>query len=218
MRKRPSSNKILRFFLLTLSIICLSILLFESLQDYSFDETILSNPVTSNKEEKQSNNITPLPPLTDYAEIIERPLFMEDRRPFVPPEVVTPAKPTTRKAPATRRQEQTFSLSAIIITDDKRIALLESGREKKLHKVSQGDELDGWTIVDIAPNKISMQKGTETREMELAVKSSPKPTRGRAQSDKKNETKTQAVTIIGEQQEANTSGTDVENAPEPPSP
>ena len=217
MKKTPSSNSALRSFLLTLSVICLSILLFESLQDYSLDSVVLSNPATSSKKDTQNNTVSPLPALVDYVEIIERPLFMEDRRPFVPPEVVSPAKPRTRKAPASRKEEQIFNLSAIIITDEKRIALLESGREKKLHKVSQGDELDGWTISNIAPNRISMQKGTETREMELAVKSSPKQTRRKAQSDKKNETDTQQVTVI-EQQQTKAPSADAENASETLSP
>ena len=63
-----------------------------------------------------------------------------------------------------------YFLSAIIITNNKRIALLKSKRNKRLQKLNEGDELNGWTLTDIQPAQVSLLKGTEIKLMDLEVK------------------------------------------------
>ena len=84
--------------------------------------------------EVQSGTNRPVPPPEAFSEIIERPLFMENRRPFVP----APNKKRERPGPVEPDISAQISLSAIAITDDKRIALIENNRDRKLKKTQAG--------------------------------------------------------------------------------
>lgn len=119
-----------------------------------------------------------IPTLSEYREIIERPLFRPDRRPFVLEKVATEPVETPTREP--RRQEEIFTLSAVIITDDKRLALIEHGRARKLKRVMQGEVLNGWQIDRVFPNQVTIQRGSETRTLELKVNPS-QPNRRRMQ-------------------------------------
>ena len=121
--------------------------------------------------ETQASVIRPALPQEAFSEIVERPLFMENRRPYVPPVSKGPKEP---KRP---HQVETdiltlISLSAIVITKDKRIALIEDNRTRKLQQLRRGETFNGWTLTDIRTNSIAMQKGQDTRQIELVVKPS----------------------------------------------
>jgi hypothetical protein len=115
-------------------------------------------------------------PLGDYDQIIERPLFMQDRRPYVAEGLAQTPQKNRRQKPTARIAQDEYILSAVIITSKKRIALLQSQREKKLQKLHQGDELDGWTLTDIQPAWVSLKKGAEIKQLDLTVKGSPPAT------------------------------------------
>ena len=118
-------------------------------------------------------NRTALPPET-FSEIIERPLFMDTRRPYV-----APVSTDANKHKGLRQTEPDIltliSLSAIVITNEKRIALIEDNRTGKLQQLHQGEMYGGWTLTDVGTNSIAMQKGPDTRNMELIVKQSRPP-------------------------------------------
>lgn len=108
----------------------------------------------------------PVPPLETFSEMVERPLFREDRRPFVPQAPTRPEQPRDTGPDITSQ----ISLSAVIIDEDERIALVERKRDRKLQQLRQGEKFNGWTLTDIHANSIAMQKGQEARQIELTVK------------------------------------------------
>ena len=102
--------------------------------------------------------------VTEYAVVIERPLFMPDRRPYPPPAPITaPPAAATRQAAS----PLDFFLSAVIITPDKRIALVRSQRDGKTQKLLPGDEYEGWKLIGIEPDHISLRQGDEVRRLRL---------------------------------------------------
>lgn len=50
---------------------------------------------------------------------------------------------------------------------------MQSKKNKQLQKLNEGDELDGWTLTNIQPERVSLEKGTEVKQLELMVKGSP---------------------------------------------
>ena len=107
-----------------------------------------------------------LPPINAFAEIIERPLFREDRRPFVPPPAPPPQTPEAPR-PAEPDITEQISLRATIIIGAKRIALIQVLGDSKQQKLRQGEVFNGWTLADVQSDSIAMKKGDEVRRIEL---------------------------------------------------
>lgn len=107
-----------------------------------------------------------IPPLAAFAEIIERPLFMENRRPYVAPVVVREPEPEP-VAPVEPDITEQIALRATIIIGKKRIALIQELAIGKQRRLNQGEAYNGWTLTQVETDGISMQKGEEVRQLEL---------------------------------------------------
>lgn len=104
------------------------------------------------------------PPVSAYQEIVDRPLFMADRRPYeIPPAAATP---TNQREPGL----QQFSLSGVVITADQNIAVLQYADGKTLQRVALGEVIDGWTLTEVHEQHVVLQKGEDTRILELEIK------------------------------------------------
>ena len=168
------SNKTIQIGLLCLCLLFAGSLWFDLVRDYSL--TADENLTVAFAADVNLNNIDQanvIPPITDYTEIIERPLFMQDRRPYVPDETVAAIKPPQQKTRGRKRAKDELLLSAVIITENKRIALIQTGKGKKIQKVMLGEIIDDWTVADVQPGEVSLQKGSETKKLELLVIKSP---------------------------------------------
>ena len=108
-----------------------------------------------------------MPPLAAFAEIIERPLFMENRRPYVAPAPVAVRAPEPAPAPVEPDITEQISLRATIIIGEKRIALVQDLAVGKQRRLKQGESFNGWTLTHVETDGISMQKGEETRQIAL---------------------------------------------------
>ncbi len=176
----------LRFFqgiLIALCGIFSGYTLYELVRPYPLSSSALSiEPDKQTVVKTQTVTNSPVAPLETFSEIIERPLFMENRRPFVPP-VSTGSKESKRPRQAEPDISTQISLSAIVIADEKGIALIENKRDRKLQKLQLGETYNGWTLSDIQANHIAMQKGPETRQIKLVVK--PSRPGSRAQQETK---------------------------------
>ena len=161
-------NAFMKHTLIGLCILFSGVLLYEMSRNYSPD--VGSSVTTEDPSNKKAGVPAdkPVTSLEDYAGIIERPLFSPDRKPYEA-EVVEakPNRPVPVNTPLTKRED--YSLSAVIITDDKRMALIETKNGKKIHRLREGEELDGWTLTDVQPARVSLKKGSEVKELELAV-------------------------------------------------
>lgn len=100
---------------------------------------------------------------TTFSETLERPLFMPGREPYA-----APAPPTAAPAPAGARPSATrYVLSAVIIADDERIALLTDTATGAVRRVREGERLAGWRIDAIHGNSAVLRNGDTTEELPL---------------------------------------------------
>jgi hypothetical protein len=95
-------------------------------------------------EQTPANPLDVLAPLEDkgqYAVIMERPLFLPDRR---PPEN-DPEEPAAQP-PEPDVNLSRLDLNAVLITPKETLAWVRDPAEKELVELHPGDELHGWTV------------------------------------------------------------------------
>ena len=91
-----------------------------------------------------------MPPLSQYGEVTERPLFSPDRRPHQ-------AAPQGAAAPLP------FSLRGIVVQPKGHYALIEEGTPAVSRRVSEGETLGGGTVKEIQRDRIVLSlNGGET--------------------------------------------------------
>lgn len=104
-----------------------------------------------------------MPEKETFAVIVERPLFSPSRqRPS--------AQPSGTAAPSLD-----LSLFGVVISTDQRIALVELGADGAPLPVKQGDEISGWKVARIEPDRILVQQDMMERELLLDFVASPAP-------------------------------------------
>ncbi|AGA88930.1 hypothetical protein Thimo_0053 [Thioflavicoccus mobilis 8321] len=97
-----------------------------------------------------------------YAEVIERPLFLPDRR---PPEPEASEELAPEAAEATSLEE--LDLVAVIMTPDTTTAWVKNGSEPKLIKVQLGEDVAGWMVRDIRPDRLDLESDGVTNTLLL---------------------------------------------------
>jgi type II secretory pathway component PulC len=100
--------------------------------------------------------------LDEYAEIVERPLFQEGRR---------PGKASTEDSSAPAHTPFNFKLMGVIVTPRDRTALLLDAKNK-YKRVRPNALVGGWRVVEIGTDRVILQQGEEVRELPLLK---PKP-------------------------------------------
>lgn len=107
-----------------------------------------------------------------FSTTVERPLFLPNRQPVG----VEQAATTAPAAQTTRPSANRYALSAIIIVDEERIALLTDTSTGGLTRVREGERVAGWQVEKIRESSAVLRSG-ETRE-ELALRTfGPPPPR-----------------------------------------
>ena len=101
-----------------------------------------------------SNRFT-LPPLASFAEVVERPLFSSSRR------------PTATETQQHVDQPLSASLAGIVISASSSSIIVAHGDPPSLTRLKQGDELDGWSISAIEPNRVLFRRGSEEQQLKL---------------------------------------------------
>jgi len=132
-----------------------------------------------------------------FDEIIQRPLFNETRQPFVASE---PEKTVTRpkeKNNRTIKKREQYSLSAVVITPDAQIAILQNGRDKTLRRLALGEIIDGWSLNEVTPHSVQLKKGEEIKNLELEIKGSNLKSDIKSKSKKKSPVKTDNTAKAG---------------------
>lgn len=87
-----------------------------------------------------------LPPLSDYAELVERPLFNPNRRPLQAVAAVLVETPPL----------DTYSLVGVINDTQGRRALLRDS-QAQLWIVRAGENLQGWTVESVLPDQVTLR-------------------------------------------------------------
>ena len=99
---------------------------------------------------------------TDTQVVLAKPIFHKNRRP--PVEEVQVAAPVVPE----RRPEAPFRLVGIMgASEDNRTAYLESLQDQATIVAKNGDTLEGWEVVTIGANFITLTFGGERKVLEL---------------------------------------------------
>lgn len=106
------------------------------------------------------------PPLAQFAETVERPLFSESRR---PPEQTADSSGPPKPFEGT--------LVGVLIGQTETVALLKIAGETDVTRVTKGQTIRGWLVVEIHPDRVVLQ-GERTAEIRLqddAAEGAPRP-------------------------------------------
>lgn len=174
MKLLPASARYLQLILLSLSTAFVISTWLEIKHDNSLQSvTPALQSGADDMSTARHNKVAVLPPISNFASITERPLFMSNRRPESRDDGLTvaaePASPVSGQV-----SSGDLVLTGIVLTDDKKIALVQ-GTDRKTHRLEVGESIDSWSIKAIRNKDIVLTRGNETRDLELQVKNSPPP-------------------------------------------
>lgn len=108
-----------------------------------------------------------LKPFSSYDELLQRPLFNEDRKP-------TPIDAETTETPVATVAALDAQLTGVILMPKVKLAMIRENASGKGLRVHLGSELDGalsgWKLVELEPRKAVFEaQGQGRQELELAV-------------------------------------------------
>ena len=180
MKLSQQAMRTTRLTLVALCVMLSAFMVYEWVRPYrlSADPPLLAPDASSPAAPATPAN-RPVAALDTFSEITERPLFREGRRPVLP---AAPTVPERRRDTGPDITSQ-ISLSAIVIDEDERIALVEGKQDRKLQQLKEGEKFNGWTLNRIRADDITMQRGPETRQIALTVRLSRQ--QAQPQQDKK---------------------------------
>lgn len=129
----------------------------------------------------------PLPELEAFAEVWERPLFRDDRRPAPPDEEgaaePAPAEPVSVTPPR-------VTLSGVVIVDNLRTALLKEFNTQRTMRRKEGDSVDGWVLEQVNDDKVILVQDGNREELVLrqfnvpnGAPEAPKKSSGKAEAE-----------------------------------
>jgi len=189
------TKNITKFAHMGLVAICigLGIILFTELNtNYSHNETITASKADMTDEITTPDVIEDFPPLTDYQATIDRPLFMHDRQPYVYEEPKEEAKQTkVKKKTIQKKTPQQLVLTATIITPDRQVAIIRTGKSKESLHIAIGEIIDNWTLEEVHAQHIVLKDGEKTEKLELEIQGSPKTSNRRTKRESSQRAKRQ---------------------------
>lgn len=172
--RQKNSNGPVHFILFAICIALAGLLFIElNTGNPEAENTIL--PVASDLEKIAIPDINQgLPPITEFQEIINRPLFMENRQPYVQlePEIES-EEPDLQENIIAAPTAQQFMLTAVIITPETSTAIIQSGKNRELQHIIIGEKIDDWTLVEVHQQHIILKQGDTIQTVELEIKKSP---------------------------------------------
>ena len=124
--------------------------------------------------ENLSANDFLMKPKEQYAQQVERPLFIQTRRPLPPPE---PVDETPAPAPKTPPGKIRAKLMGIIDVPSGRKALIYDIKKRRYVSLQEGEKINGWRLTSLSSGKAVLRQGLSTEEILLRKpkpKSSPK--------------------------------------------
>lgn len=167
MKLRQPILRILGITLAGICLLCSGVIIYEWTRPLRIPaETPLFHPDETTSKSPMASASRLVQPIDTYSEVAERPLFREDRRPYIPEPPVEPEQPRDDGPDITTL----ISLSGTVINEDERIALIQRKQDNKLQQIRQGEKFNGWTLNRIQADDITMQKGRQTRQITLTVK------------------------------------------------
>jgi hypothetical protein len=129
------------------------------------DVEVLPSPAATADVTSLAGKPAPFPPLQEFSEIVERPLFDGSRRPFEPPEPTAQTAVTPRPPPPTPPPR--ITLIGVVITPQSRSALLLDELRRELIRASVGTSVSGWELSEVSPEGVVLRQGQRTHRLDL---------------------------------------------------
>lgn len=125
----------------------------------------------ADEDTPQAGDDFSLPPLSNFSAIVERPLFVRGRRPAPPASETTTTATTEGPSP--------FVLSGVVIAGGRRVAFLQNRASPKTLRVEEGETIEGWKVITIRPQMVTLSSGTNKDELKLPdrIGTAPPPPR-----------------------------------------
>lgn len=160
-------------FFLALSFILLLLFAGEWWYGNNFRDEIMRDIFTVDKAGFEMQPVPVYPfvqqPVEAYAEFVQRPIFFEGRRPIAK----AVAAPTAVAPVAVKPPVEDFDLLLTGILDTpKGIRVMFQNPKAttysdKFKKLTKGDEVNGWKLIEIKTDKVTMQADDQTKEVLL---------------------------------------------------
>lgn len=99
--------------------------------------------------------------LEDFADTLRRPLFSATRRP--PSPIAAPI----RREPPPPPEPPHFTLVGVVTDERGARALVKISPTAKIRGLRRGDEIDGWTVVEVGPRRIVIGRDARTSAVAL---------------------------------------------------
>jgi hypothetical protein len=110
--------------------------------------------------------------VSDFDEIVRRPVFTASRRPFVAPE------PNVRE-PVRLLPPPDLKLLGVTIDASRKQALLRTAQQPQGRWISEGESVEGWHLRSVRDDAAIIASGQQTHELRLY------PTLGRSNGNQK---------------------------------
>lgn len=105
-------------------------------------------------------------PLSEFAEIVRRPLFSADRRAFFQPGATSVPLVSAERPPE-------FRLTGVAIVAQRRQALLQAPGQPQAQWIEEGGRIDGWLLQSVRDNAVILIAGQRQYELRLYPAHSP---------------------------------------------
>jgi hypothetical protein len=119
---------------------------------------------------RTEQNVNPLANLTldKLHDTLGRPLFEKSRRPVEAPAPPPPPPPVlVAPAPPPSIDRNALSLLGVVASQGRAIALINRKATGQNVRVRVGDEVDGWTIISIEPQRVMIRHGDTQIALQL---------------------------------------------------
>jgi hypothetical protein len=105
------------------------------------------------------------PPLDRLAAIVEQPLFSSTRRPAAAPPPPASTEGLVLGA---------YRLTGVVVTPTHRLVLLKRADGRRTIRVAEGEAVEGWTVVQVTPDKLVLESAAGQKEFIVREKAGPK--------------------------------------------
>ncbi|MCH7711885.1 MAG: hypothetical protein IH903_09650 [Proteobacteria bacterium] len=99
-----------------------------------------------------------MPPIEDFGETLDRPLFSKIRRP--------PAPDAPAEEPEKKRKVK-VRLAGVVISPKERVALVQGPRGRDITRLREGQEIEGWVLESILADRIVLRFGELREEVKI---------------------------------------------------
>lgn len=116
--------------------------------------------------QEQLGRVVAMPDPGTPAELIERPLFAETRRPRPPEEEPDDVEPeeTVEKEPL---PELEITLRSVVLGPDTARVWIQPEGDERLVRLSEGDTYEGWTLTSVARDRVVFTSEDRSRDVSL---------------------------------------------------